>query len=65
IRIFFAGGERTEDERLLAMTHAMLASGAAGLCVGRNVFQHPRPLDLLRRLADCIRGETEYLSRAV
>lgn len=65
IRIFFAGGERTEDERLLAMTRAMLASGAAGLCVGRNVFQHPRPLDLLRRLADCIRGETEYLSRAV
>lgn len=65
IRIFFAGGERTEDERLLGLTRSILASGAAGLCVGRNVFQHPRPLELLRRLADCIKGETEYLSRAV
>ena len=42
IRIFFAGGERTEDERLLGLTRSILASGA-GLCVGRNVFQHPRP----------------------
>lgn len=59
IRIFFAGGEKTTEEVLFAMTRAALARGASGLCIGRNVFQHPRPLSLLRRLADCVKGEAE------
>ncbi len=59
IRIFFAGGEKTSEEVLFATTRAAVASGASGLCIGRNVFQHPQPLSLLRRLADCVKGDVE------
>ncbi|MDP5007874.1 MAG: hypothetical protein NWQ13_02490, partial [Glaciimonas sp.] len=59
IRIFFAGGENTAEEVLMAKIRVALAHGANGLCVGRHVFQHPRPQVLLRQLADCIKGETE------
>lgn len=61
IRIFFAGGERGTEESLLKVTRAALEAGASGLCVGRNVFQHPQPRAFLRRLADCVKQETTQL----
>ena len=59
IRIFFAGGEKASEEGLVAMTRAVVEQGASGLCIGRNVFQHARPPALLKRLADCVKGEVE------
>ncbi|RKP46030.1 class I fructose-bisphosphate aldolase [Trinickia fusca] len=59
IRIFFAGGDKASEESLVAMTRAAILSGASGLCIGRNVFQHPRPLALLERLSACVKGEVE------
>lgn len=61
IKIFFAGGEKTSEEMLLTITEAALSRGASGLCVGRNVFQHPHPTAFLRRLAQCIKGEVEQI----
>lgn len=58
IRIFFAGGDRGPEEALIKATRATLDAGASGLCVGRNVFQHPQPRVFLRRLALCVKQET-------
>lgn len=57
IRIFFAGGAKTSEETLVATTLEAITHGASGLCIGRNVFQHPQPRMLLRRLAECVKGE--------
>ncbi|MDR1242654.1 MAG: 2-amino-3,7-dideoxy-D-threo-hept-6-ulosonate synthase [Deltaproteobacteria bacterium] len=54
IPVLIAGGPKTETTRefLLTVEDAMKA-GAAGISVGRNVFQHPEPRKLLAVL-DCI-----------
>ncbi|KAG8148394.1 hypothetical protein BFF94_038365 [Burkholderia catarinensis] len=62
IRIFFAGGEKADEEVLVAMSQAAIRHGATGLCIGRNVFQHARPRVLLRRLADCVKGRSEKVA---
>ncbi len=65
IRIFIAGGEMVADELLLATARAATSNGASGLCVGRNVFQHADPATLLRRLAECIKGEGSRVAASV
>lgn len=51
VRIFFAGGALTSDAALIELTRTARVFGAAGLCVGRNVFQRPAPSPLLGQLA--------------
>jgi fructose-bisphosphate aldolase, class I len=58
IRVLFAGGERGADDTLAAAVSEAVKFGACGLCVGRSVFQHPQPNELLQRLAACIKGES-------
>ncbi|CUI08366.1 2-amino-3,7-dideoxy-D-threo-hept-6-ulosonate synthase [Janthinobacterium sp. CG23_2] len=65
IRIFFAGGEKTSEEVLFKVTRSAIDHGASGLCIGRNVFQHPQPRAFLRRLAECVKEETEHTEQAV
>lgn len=57
VSMYFAGGEKMDEERLLEWTRVAVQSGASGLCAGRNVFQHPQPDSILRRLAECVRQE--------
>jgi fructose-bisphosphate aldolase, class I len=61
IRVLFAGGERGADDALAAAASEAVRFGACGLCVGRSVFQHPQPQELLRRLAACVKGESEVV----
>lgn len=56
IQIYFAGGEVCDEDRLLEMTSTLVAHGAYGLCIGRNVFQHPEPELLLGKLVNCMRN---------
>lgn len=56
-QIFFAGGTRMDERRLCEMAACAVRLGACGLCAGRNVFQHPQPVQLLKRLRDCMHGD--------
>jgi fructose-bisphosphate aldolase, class I len=60
--VFFAGGSVCSEEQLLAMTKEALAAGAAGLCVGRNVFQKSSPRETLNRLRQLLQGASPHLT---
>lgn len=51
VPVLIAGGPKLDSTRkLLEMVHGSLVAGGAGLSVGRNVFEHPRRVDLLHGL---------------
>ncbi len=54
IPIYLAGGSITDETQLFELTHAALAAGASGLCVGRNVFQRSNCGELLSQLRDIL-----------
>jgi 2-amino-4,5-dihydroxy-6-oxo-7-(phosphonooxy)heptanoate synthase len=55
VPVIVAGGARQEGRaELLGFVDDTLRAGAAGLAIGRNVFQAPDPGDLVRSLADRI-----------
>src|SRR2546425_3578947 len=57
VPVFLAGGSLTEPPILFALARAVMRAGGAGLCVGRNVFQHPNPHALLAELASVLEAE--------
>jgi class I fructose-bisphosphate aldolase len=57
IPLVIAGGEKMESTReFLQMAKDSITAGGIGLSVGRNVFQHPRPRDLMRALSGIVHG---------
>ena len=49
IPIFIAGGEKARTNRqILEAIRGALDAGGAGVCVGRNAFQHKRPVRFIR-----------------
>lgn len=51
IPVVIAGGPKLDSDRaILQMAHDAVAAGAAGLSVGRNIFQHPDPRALVSAL---------------
>ncbi|MDR1659979.1 MAG: 2-amino-3,7-dideoxy-D-threo-hept-6-ulosonate synthase [Desulfovibrio sp.] len=51
VPVVIAGGERMESTRdILQMVYDSLQAGGAGISVGRNVFQHPRRVALIKAL---------------
>ena len=51
VPVVIAGGERMDSTRqVLQMVHASIKAGGAGVSMGRNVFQHPRRIELMRAL---------------
>lgn len=62
--IFVAGGAlRTEDD-VAALADAVARSGTTGLCVGRNVFQHPYPAAILDKLSARLHGHATRRNRS-
>lgn len=57
--VFFAGGELRSEVDLLHLARVVMAAGAAGLCVGRNVFQRDAAETTLSRLSEVIIGRGE------
>lgn len=58
IPVLVAGGPRlSSSEALLADVREARRGGAAGVAVGRNVFQADEPAALARRLVQVVRGE--------
>ncbi len=50
IDVFFAGGERDDEQSLIDFAAQAVQAGARGFCFGRNVFQNPRPEAFMAKL---------------
>jgi DhnA family fructose-bisphosphate aldolase class Ia len=51
VPVVIAGGPKCKtSEEVLKTTHDAIAAGAAGLSIGRNVFQHEQPTLMVRAL---------------
>ncbi|MCX4309809.1 MAG: 2-amino-3,7-dideoxy-D-threo-hept-6-ulosonate synthase [Desulfovibrio sp.] len=51
VPVVIAGGERMDSDReILQMVAASLTAGGSGISMGRNVFQHPRRVKLVKAL---------------
>ena len=51
VPVVIAGGERMDSTRqVLQLVHDSIKAGGAGVSMGRNVFQHPRRIELMRAL---------------
>ena len=48
IPVVIAGGSKVDDRQTLEMIRGAMDAGAAGISMGRNVFQHPDPEQLVR-----------------
>ena len=62
ISIFLAGGSPTNEQALYDLTRAGLRAGAAGLCVGRNVFQRENFSDVLQNLQEILSVQSNRIS---
>ena len=56
IAVFFSGGPLGDLNQLLAIASQAVALGAVGMCIGRNVFQHPDKSRALRLLHEAVCG---------
>ena len=51
VPVVIAGGEKMDSEEgLLNVVHDALEAGAAGVSIGRNVFQHRRPMRMVEAI---------------
>ena len=53
------GPSRADFKSFAAMVADALNAGAAGTCIGRNVFQHPNPREAMRRIVELVHGREE------
>lgn len=55
VPIVVAGGPKSDNENdTLRMVHDAIKAGAAGVSIGRNVFQHQEPSAMTRALVDIV-----------
>jgi DhnA family fructose-bisphosphate aldolase class Ia len=58
VPVLFLGGPalRDADEQILDEVRDCMAGGAAGMAMGRNLYQHPSPADMAKRVAEVVHG---------
>ncbi len=60
VPVVIAGGEKMDSTReFLQMVYDAVRAGGAGLSVGRNVFQHPNRINLLRALQAIVHHDVD------
>lgn len=58
VPVVIAGGPKMETDRdVLGMASDAVKAGAAGVSIGRNVFQHKNPVGMVRALAKVVHEE--------
>ncbi|MBN3930690.1 2-amino-4,5-dihydroxy-6-one-heptanoic acid-7-phosphate synthase [Streptomyces verrucosisporus] len=63
VPVLVVGGPRTGDEAAtLAYVEEALSAGAAGIAMGRNVFQAPDPGAMADKLSDLVHGRKEVFA---
>ena len=50
VPVIVLGGAASDEAGILRMVEDAISAGAAGVAIGRNVWQHPQPALMLRRL---------------
>ncbi len=61
--VLIAGGPRSgSTEGFLDAVDAAIAGGAVGVVVGRNLFQHPDPASLARRIGEIVFADAPRIS---
>lgn len=51
------GGSRQSPEQLLAQVQDTLKAGAAGVAIGRNIWQAPEPYSIAKQLVEAVHGD--------
>jgi len=55
VPVVIAGGEKMEnDEDIFEMVKGAVAAGAAGVSIGRNVFQHKDPMKIVKAISNIV-----------
>jgi DhnA family fructose-bisphosphate aldolase class Ia len=54
--VVLGGAAMGDDTALLKMVSDAMAAGAAGVAIGRNVWQHNKPVEIAKRLSEIIHG---------
>ncbi|NJB68022.1 class I fructose-bisphosphate aldolase [Desulfobaculum xiamenense] len=58
VPVLVTGGPGQPDwKSFLSMIGEALSAGASGVAIGRNIFQHPAPLDALAAVCDIVHGQ--------
>ncbi|WP_437309477.1 class I fructose-bisphosphate aldolase [Sorangium sp. So ce388] len=57
--VFFAGGAVRSENEFVRMAQEVVARGATGLCVGRNIFQRESASAVLTQLQKAVLGASE------
>jgi DhnA family fructose-bisphosphate aldolase class Ia len=61
VPVVIAGGEKMgNDEDLIEMVKGAMASGAAGVSIGRNVFQHKDPEKMVQKICRIVHNSTVF-----
>ena len=53
-KVVISGGDKIEESEFLELAETVMKSGAMGMAVGRNIWQHPNPLELTKKLKKII-----------
>ncbi len=53
-KVFVSGGAKIPDEAVLQLTKVVKAAGAAGLAVGRNIWQRQNPVEFAKQIAEIL-----------
>ena len=56
VPVIVLGGAATDEAGILTMVEQSIKAGGAGIAIGRNVWQHPNPLLMLKRLHAIVHG---------
>jgi DhnA family fructose-bisphosphate aldolase class Ia len=55
--VLVLGGEKEPDPgQVVLMVAEALTGGAAGVCMGRNLFGHPKPVQMMNLMRELIHG---------
>jgi len=55
-KVVVVGGSKTSEEAFFQMVKDILAAGACGLAVGRNIWQSDKPLEISEKVAKIVFG---------
>ena len=55
-RVVVAGGTKKGEKEFLRQVRDIMKAGAVGLAIGRNVWQHPKPLEITKKIKKIIWG---------
>lgn len=53
-KVVMAGGSKTSERELLMQVEKSVRAGAMGIAIGRNVWQHKKPMEITKKLKKII-----------